>query len=75
MATASETRDMTDEALLEHLRLTRQEIFGLRFKNATGDLENTASMGSARRSLARTLTIARQRGIYIENESRADTHG
>jgi len=75
MARAKEIRDMTDEVLLEHVREARQEIFGLRFKHATGELENTARMGGAKRGLARALTIARERGIDIENESRADTHG
>jgi large subunit ribosomal protein L29 len=75
MAKAKDIRDMTDEVLLEHLREARQEIFGLRFKHATGELENTARLGGAKRDLARTLTIARERGIDIKNESRADTHG
>ncbi len=63
MAKAKEVHDMTDEYLVEHIRTTRQELFGLRFQNATGELENTAGMRNAKRALARALTIARQRGI------------
>ncbi len=59
---------MSDEVLVEHVRTTRQELFGLRFQRATGELENTARLRGAKRDLARALTIARQRGIDIERE-------
>ena len=59
---------MSDDVLVEHIRTTRQEVFGLRFHHATGELENTAGLGTAKRDLARALTIARQRGIDVERE-------
>ena len=66
MAKAAELRDMGDTVLVEHLRTARRELFGLRFQHATGELENTAGLNSAKRDLARVLTVARQRGIDIE---------
>ena len=63
---AIELRDMDDAVLVEHLRTARRELFGLRFQHATGELENTAGLKSAKRELARVLTVARQRGIDIE---------
>jgi large subunit ribosomal protein L29 len=68
MPQAKEVHDMSDDVLVEHIRTTRQEVFGLRFRHATGELENTAGMGTAKRDLARALTIARQRGIDVERE-------
>ena len=68
MATAKEVHDMTDDVLVEHIRTTRQELFGLRFRHATGELENTASLGGSKRDLARALTVARERGIDLERE-------
>jgi large subunit ribosomal protein L29 len=65
---SKEIYDMTDEVLVEHVRTTRQELFGLRFQHATGELENTARLGNAKRDLARALTVARQRGLDIETE-------
>ena len=59
---------MTDEVLVEHLRTARQELFGLRFRHATGELENTAGLRAAKRDIARALTIARERGLDIERE-------
>jgi large subunit ribosomal protein L29 len=68
MPQAKEVHDMSDDVLVEHIRTTRQELFGLRFRHATGELENTAGLGSAKRDLARALTIAHQRGIDVERE-------
>jgi large subunit ribosomal protein L29 len=68
MPKAAEVRDMTDDVLVEHIRTTRQEVFGLRFRLATGELENTAGVGATKRDLARALTVARERGIDVETE-------
>lgn len=60
---AAEVHQLEDPQLLEHITNTRREMFGLRFQLATGELENTAGMRSAKRDLARALTVARQRGL------------
>jgi len=64
---SNELREISDEELVTHIRTQRREIFGLRFQHATGELENTAGMGTSKRDLARALTIAHQRGIDTEN--------
>jgi large subunit ribosomal protein L29 len=63
---AADMREMSDEEIREQVKTARREIFGLRFQHATGELENTAGLASAKRDLARVLTIARQRGIDIQ---------
>jgi large subunit ribosomal protein L29 len=60
---AKEMRDLSNDELVEHIRTQRRDAFGLRFQHATGELENTAGLGSSKRDLARALTIARERGI------------
>ena len=65
-----EVHDMADDFLVEFVGNTRQEIFNLRFQHATGQLENTARLGQAKRDLARGLTIARERGIDVDRELR-----
>jgi large subunit ribosomal protein L29 len=64
---AKELRDLRDEELVDHIRTQRREVFGLRSQLATGELENTAGVGSAKRSLARALTVARERGLEPES--------
>jgi large subunit ribosomal protein L29 len=61
--TSKELRDLQDDELFEQIKTSRRDIFGLRFQLATGELENTAGVGSAKRDLARALTIARERGL------------
>ena len=58
-----ELRDLADDKLREHLATARRDLFGLRLQHATGELENTAGLRSAKRDVARALTVARQRGI------------
>ena len=60
---STELRDMNDKLLRDHIATQRRELFGLRLQYATGELENTASLRSAKRDLARALTVARQRGV------------
>ena len=64
--TGRELRDLQDDELVEHIRTQRREVFGLRFQLATGELENTAGVGSAKRELARALTVAHERGLDPE---------
>ena len=60
---ARDLRDISDDKLREHIATARRDVFGLRFQHATGELENTAGLRSAKRELARALTVARQRGV------------
>jgi large subunit ribosomal protein L29 len=58
---ARELRDMTDEELAEKMVATRKELFNLRFQSATGALENSARLRSAKREIARILTVKTER--------------
>ena len=60
---ARELRDLQDDEIVEQIKTARKELFGLRFQLATGELENTAGVGSAKKDLARALTVARERDI------------
>jgi large subunit ribosomal protein L29 len=60
---ARELRDMEDVELSKRVAELRKELFGLRFSNATGELDDSAALGRARRDLARALTIERERTL------------
>jgi large subunit ribosomal protein L29 len=53
--------DMTE--LVDELRETKHEALNLRFRNATGQLENTAEIKKVRRQIARINTLIREREI------------
>jgi large subunit ribosomal protein L29 len=59
----NELRDISDDALREHIATVRRDFFGLRMQHATGELDNTTRLRILRRDLARALTVARQRGV------------
>jgi large subunit ribosomal protein L29 len=65
-----DVRNLNDEQLVETVREFREELFNLRFRNSTGEIENTARLREARRSLARAMTIARERDLDLERELR-----
>jgi len=67
---ASEAHNLKDDELVAKLHDAQQDAFNLRFRHATGELENTARIGVARREVARLLTIARERGIDVQKELR-----
>ena len=67
---SGEVHDLADPQLVEAVGNARQALFALRFQHATGQLEDTAALRRAKRDLARSLTVARQRGIDVERELR-----
>jgi large subunit ribosomal protein L29 len=69
---ASDAHALSDQDLVERLRQAREETFSLRFRHATGELENTAGLRDSRRDLARLMTVARERGIDVSKELRSE---
>jgi len=63
---------MLEEELAEQITTLRKDLFGKRFANATGELEDTAGVRKARRDLARALTVARERDAAAGHSSSAD---
>ncbi len=59
----TELREMTLAGLLDELRESKQEALNLRFRNATGQLDNTAEITKVRKQIARLNTFIRQREI------------
>jgi large subunit ribosomal protein L29 len=67
---STEVHNLKDDELVAKLIDAKQESFNLRFRHATGELENTARLGQAKKDVARLLTAARARGIDVEKETR-----
>ena len=58
---ARDLRTMSIEDLDKALHERRQELFNLRFQSATGALENSARLRTAKREIARILTVRHER--------------
>ena len=59
----SDLAELSMGELIEELKATKQEALNLRFRNATGQLENTAEIGKVRKQIARINTLIRAREI------------
>jgi large subunit ribosomal protein L29 len=60
---ANELRDLSDTELVEKLAEFKQELFNLRFQNVTGQLDNPRRLKQVRHSIARVLTVQREREL------------
>jgi len=67
----SDAHALSDPDLVQAIKDAREEQFNLRFRHATGELENTAGLPASRRDVARLRTIARERGIDLSKELRS----
>lgn len=61
--TKAEIQDMSLAELISELRASKQEALNLRFRNATGQLEDHSELHKVRRHIARINTLIRQREI------------
>jgi len=58
---AAELRDLEMDELQAKSTELRSELFNVRVKQATGQLENTSQLGSLRRQIARVETVIREK--------------
>ena len=61
--TVQDIRNTETQELLNKVEEYKKELFGLRFQQATGQLENTARIKTVRKNIARIKTIIRERGL------------
>lgn len=60
---AKELHEMTIEELNGKLKELKEELFNLRFRNTTGQLENPVSLRTCKKDIARVKTIIREKEI------------
>ena len=58
-----ELNGLTTEQLLDREKELKEQLLNLRFQLATGQLENTASLKSVRKNIARVKTVLRQQEL------------
>lgn len=60
---AKQIHEMTDEELNTKLSELKEELFNLRFRHATGQLENPNVIAVVRKDIARVKTVIRERQL------------
>lgn len=58
---AKEIRENTNEELQAQISTLKDELFNLRFQQATGQLENTARLKTVKKDIARIKTVLTER--------------
>ena len=56
-----EIRDMSNEELVKEVAALNEELYGLRFQQSTGGLENPAHMKEVKKTIARIKTVIAER--------------
>lgn len=66
---ASKLQEMTNEELMGKLGDLKQELFNLRFQNATGQLGNVMVVRQTKKDIARVKTVLRERELKAAVDS------
>ena len=61
--TNKEIRELSDEEILSKIEEYKEELFNLRFSQATGSLEKPSRINELRKLVARMKTILREREL------------
>ena len=60
---AKEIKELTNDELASKLASLKEELFNLRFRHATGQLENPNVISGVKKDIARVKTEIREREI------------
>jgi large subunit ribosomal protein L29 len=72
---AREFRELNDVELEHRLSEAKEELFNLRFQNATGQLDSTARLAHVRKDVARIETLLREREIAAAEAMKVESNG
>lgn len=61
-----EIREMKTEAIIKKIDEMKEELFNLRFSQATGNIEKPSRISELRKDVARMKTILRERDLNKE---------
>ena len=63
--TIKNLNEKTNAEIEGFINKSKEELFNLRFQQATGQLENTARLKAVKRDIARMYTVLRERELGI----------
>jgi len=63
--TAVEFRARSNEELQENLKELKESLFGLRFQQILGQLEDVTQLKKAKKDIARIQTVLKERELQI----------
>ena len=66
LMTNKEIRELSNEEIITKINEYKEELFNLRFSQATGNLEKPSRINELRKLVARMKTILRERELNIK---------
>jgi len=73
-ALREQLRQMSDDELRQEIRNNKAALFDYRTRNAMRQLQNTSAVRTARKQIARALTILKERELAAKASSVGDTN-
>ena len=64
--TNKEIRELSNEEIVKKIEEYKEELFNLRFSQATGNLEKPSRINELRKLVARMKTILRERELSVK---------
>ena len=61
--TAKEIRELSNTEIAQQIETLKDELFNLRFQQATGQLTNTARLNTVKKDIARMKTVLTEREL------------
>ena len=62
----NDIRNLSDEDIRKEIEKSKEELFNLRFSQATGNLEKPSRINELRKQVARMKTVLRERELSKE---------
>lgn len=67
----NEIRDLSEQELVDKLNSLKEELFNLRFQNATNQLENPMRIAAVKKDIAKVKTIIKEKELGINTSINA----
>ena len=65
--TAKEIRELSNTEIAQQIETLKDELFNLRFQQATGQLTNTARLKTVKKDIARMKTVLTERELSTQD--------
>ncbi len=68
----NEIRNLTTDEIVAKIKETKEELFNLRFQQATGNLDKPSKIKDLRHTVARLKTVLRERELEATGKAKAE---
>ena len=66
----NEIRNLTTDEIIAKIKETKEELFNLRFQQATGNLDKPSKIKDLRHTVARLKTVLRERELEEQGKAK-----